>query len=156
MIISPAIVLAWMLRLTPDRLHNSTYPGIAEGIARAANEDPDPLDAAVTLTAIARFESVFTVDALSRPDDPAKSIGLFQLSTRWILFPASPYHQAKTALWLVRASQERCGTLAEYTAGTCRGGTLAAAERYRLAARLRAAYYFDPDPALPAKRRVVW
>ena len=144
--IHSAMVLAWMLRLSPNVPH-ADFPFIAEAIAQVANEDSNPLDAAATLTAIGRFESNFDLYALSKPEDTTTSLGVFQLSTRWIRFPISPYEQAATALWLIRDSQFRCGTLAEYTSGNCYNGIIEAADRSKLAVRLQSEMFFEP--ALP-------
>lgn len=140
--VSSALILLWMTRLSPNSPQKN-FPEIAEAIAKAANEDADPLDAAAILTAIGRCESNFDLYARSKPEDTTVSLGIFQISTQWILFPASAYQQASIALFLVRDSQKRCGDLSEYTSGSCSAGQKAADEWAGYADRLKSSYFVD-------------
>jgi hypothetical protein len=157
--ISAALVLSWMNHLVPLSPHKVTFDALSEGIAEAANEDPDPVDAAATLVAIGYYESHFNLDAVSSEDDPATAIGYPQVSTEWIKFPASPTFQSKMALSLIRDSQTRCGTLAEYASGSCDSGRDEGARRAKLAAKLKFSNHvfierrLDMDPILAHPRR---
>ena len=134
--ITAALILKWMIMLVPSCPHVITFPETADAIATVANEDSDPVNAAAYLVAIGFYESHFDPVAWSHKEDPTRSFGLFQLSVEWLELPASPLHQAKVALWLVRDSQKRCGSLAEYTSGKCTIGRDAAKDREALAKRL--------------------
>lgn len=140
--VSKSLILAWMLHLLPNSIHKTSFQSTAQAIADAANEDPNPLDAASLLTAIARYESNFEIDAVSKPSDSTKSFGLFQISKQWMIMPASAYQQAVIALHLIRASQKRCGNLDEYTSGRCEFGKKAALDREKLAKKL---FYTELD-----------
>ena len=140
--VSPELVLLWMTRLSPNSPQKN-FPEIANAIARVANEDIDPLDAAAMLTALGRCESNFDLYARSKPEDMTISLGIFQISTQWMVFPASPYQQASIALFLIRDSQKRCGDLSEYTSGSCGSGKKAADERMGYAERSKASYFVD-------------
>lgn len=137
MTVTPSLILFWMLRLAPSEPHAQTFQETAEAIAKAANSDRDPLDAAATLTAIAFYESHFDPSAVSRTDDPTRSYGVFQLSTQWVKPPVPIYTQASIALFLARDSLKRCGSLAMYASGSCGNGKEAAKDREKLAAKIK-------------------
>jgi len=152
--ISPALVLAWMTRLVPSSPHAPAFPAVAAAIAEAANEDPDPLDAAATLTAIGYFESHFDPGARSDPRrDPTRSKGPFQLSEPLPPEPLPLVWQARRALVLVRDSQTACGDLTRYASGHCAIAPLVAAERSRVAYRLVHTVGIYVEPALPVRKR---
>ena len=73
MTVTPSLILFWMLRLAPSEPHAQTFQETAEAIAKAANSDRDPLDAAATLTAIAFYESHFDPSAVSGSFSPSVS-----------------------------------------------------------------------------------
>jgi hypothetical protein len=149
--ISPELVLAWMLRVAPES--GARARPIAEGIATAANEDERPLDAAATLVAVGFYESRFDLYAVSPASDPAETVGVYQVWTKWLLFPASPEHQAKTALWLLRDSQRRCHSLAQYVSGRCDAGLWEAHRREMLASKLEFPEFLEPREGPLLKRR---
>ena len=143
--IAPALVMHWMLRLDPKAA--ASAPDLAEGIAEAASDDRDPIDAASLLVSLAFHESHFRLDAISADDDPALAFGAFQISPRWLTLPASASMQARIALMLVRDSQKRCQSLAQYTSGFCDRGLQAAKARQDLADRIKRGTYVEPsDP----------
>ncbi len=140
-----------MLKLDPKV--ESTARPLAEGIAIAANEDADPLYAAAELVAVAYYESHFDLYAVSPETDSTRSIGAFQISTQWLRFPASPYHQAKVSLWLMRDSQRMCGSLARYASGRCDRGWEEAHRREMLANRIMFPEYLELRQVTLTKRR---
>lgn len=149
--ISSALILHWMLTLAPSEPHVSTFEKTAEAIAKAANEDANPIEAAATLTALGFYESHFDPSAISRNDDPTRSYGLFQISIQWARPPVPLYSQAVIALQLARDSLQRCGSLAMYASGSCHAGIEAAEERMKLAYRLMNPQYLEPK--LPAVKK---
>jgi hypothetical protein len=152
-VIAPALVMHWMLRLDPKAA--VAAPDLAEGIAEAASDDRDPIDAASILVSLAFHESHFRLDAISADEDPALAFGAFQISPRWLTLPASASMQARTALMLVRDSQKRCQSLAQYTSGFCDRGLQAARARQELADKIKRGTYVEPnDPGRRAHRRV--
>jgi hypothetical protein len=151
--VTPALILHWMFFLVPLAPHSDSFEETAKIIADVANAEPDALDAAATLTAIGYYESHFDPLAISKDSDPTLSYGIFQVSTQWMRFPASIRAQAETALRLVRDSWVRCGTLAEYTSGSCREGVKEAADRAKVAYRLKALGWYFEDNVIQRKRR---
>ena len=167
MIVSPALVLMWITRLEPATTYQSPFgvrafsalakEAVAAAVAKAANEDDDPLEAAAELVAIGYFESGFVPDAISRAEDPTWAYGPWQLSDLWLPpLPVPLGWQASRALYLVRDSEEHCGDLTRYVSGHCRGAPGVAAARSRLAqkilrADLPGAYL---EPSLPPVVRV--
>jgi hypothetical protein len=144
--ITTALILATMLQLTPRAAWENTYRDTARAIAAAANDDPDPADAAALLVAVAKFESDFKPDAVG---DNGDARGAWQIHPdAWRLDPSlfvagGIEVQARAALALIRHSMDRCGDLTEYASGTCRRGTLKASHRLDLADRIRRAYRGD-------------
>jgi hypothetical protein len=136
--ISPALVYAWMKTLDKKKANQS----LADAIALVVNDDPLPKEAAAKLVSISYHESHFDLKAKSKPSDPAKAIGAYQISLEWIKkedrerFLEDPVMQTKLALMLVRDSQMRCGDLDQYTSGSCDRGGEEAMAREKIAYKL--------------------
>lgn len=136
--VSSKLVFAWMKTLDKKKANLS----LAEAIAKVANDDPVPKEAAAKLVAISYYESHFDLKAKSKPSDPAKAIGAYQISLEWIKkedrdqFLEDPEAQTSLALMLLRDSQMRCGDLAQYASGSCDRGREEAVLRERIAYKL--------------------
>jgi hypothetical protein len=138
-VVSPALVLMWMLRLVPHAPHEAAFPAVAEAIAVAANEDfRDPLTAAAYLVAIGWWESHFDPDATQRPGDMTRSYGPWQLADPIPPRPLPLAWQARRALVLIQDSRKRCGDLTQYASGKCGTAREVAGKRERTAKLLRA------------------
>lgn len=148
--VSPRLVLAWMQILDKKKANQK----LADAIALVANEDPVPKEAAARLVSIAYHESHFDLKAKSKPSDPAKAIGAFQISLEWIKkadresFLTDPVVQSRLALMLVRDSQKRCGDLSQYASGSCSRGGEEAMKREMVSYKLLFETYIDLNEPL--------